>query len=251
MEQPFKRRRLSQRNFQPTKHATTIDNHGPEWASYTLVKENRAGTHVPLYKDTQYSAPDNQHSPLNKPIPSRKASTWGNTRLPKIRPRTYNAKPSQASAVGSVVQVIVDTKGATLTQALVPAASSVLSFEGIGRLTVDHVPANPSPSQPNTPHQQPTFTIIPQLRKAAATISPSPNQISTAINSQAPKSQKILSAPPSTPLPPSPSNSLDSDDVPLFAASSSAKFHAVNVGSQRVTVEVIIPLASNSTTPSK
>lgn len=255
MEQPFKRRRVSRRDVQPIEPATTTDNHGQEWASFKLVKENGAETQLPLYKGTPIIAPSNLNPPLNKPIPSRKASRRGGNRLSKIRQRDYDANSPETSTAGSVVQVVVDTGGATIAKALVPAASSIVSFEGIGQLTVNHNPILPSllpSSQFNALVQQPTASETSQpasATSAAATNNPSVAQSSTAVDSPGPSSQNVLSPQPSTPLPSSPSSSADSTGLPLFAAASSAKFHAVNVSSPPTTVELIIPFpsASNST----
>ena len=245
MEQPFKRRRVSRRNVQPRERTATADNHGQEWASFKLVKENGPGTQLPLYKGTPIIDSESLNPPLNKPIPSRKALRRGDTRLPRIRPRLYNANLPETSAAGSVVQVVVDTRGATLAKALVPAASTIVSLEGAGQLTVNHNPALASPlpsSQFNAPAQQPTTS-------GATTIDPSATQTSTALNSPDPSSQQIFSPQPSTP--PSPSSSLDSASSPLFAALSSAQFHALNVDSQPTTVELIIPFPSSSNTTCK
>lgn len=255
MEQPFKRRRVSRRDVQPRERTATTDNHGQEWASFKLVKENGPGTQLPPYKGTPIIESKSLNPPLNKPIPSRKASRRGDLRLPKIRPRIYDANLPETSAAGSVVQVVVDTRGATLAKALVPAASAIVSLEGVGQLTVNHNLALASPlpsSQFNAPAQQPTTSGASQLANAlnaATTINPSATQTSKALNSPDPSSQQIFSPQPSTP--PSPSDSLDSASLPLFAALSSAQFHALNVGSQPTTVELIIPFPSSSNTTCK
>ncbi|KAL8985684.1 MAG: hypothetical protein Q9177_004372 [Variospora cf. flavescens] len=171
------------------------------------------------------------------------ASSQGKEKLQRLHPRNFIAgrgvddvanpvvQPVQ-TAVASFINVVLDQGGTSVGDILVPAESTIFNVDGYGPVTINTDPPirpTPSPqdqdSSPNLPPASPDTqedSSVPQQTPQPAS-GPSPQAQPTAAATQdAPPQQSIMSievpesisqvilASPSTPLPPSPSNSTSS-----------------------------------------
>ncbi len=235
MERPSKRRRLYQRDELQRARRSFLDVRSPE-ANTALLNEDKSHPNKISLLQAKL------HGALN----DLKQLEALEDEIQKIHPRQIIPNPVSTvtqpitTAVESVVRVIIDNpSGTAIGDVLVPAQSSVFTFDGYGSVTLPPNAGSPtSPPQPparfasqsayTTPGPQ---SQAPQSTQQSAPTSadqsssrPSeapPASVSTSTNSPASQSpmtisvpgsssQVVLSSPPTTPVPLSPSTSLSS-----------------------------------------
>ena len=288
MERPAKRRRVSQAGqFSPDVEVSNMANN---------LEATRTSSGSNDSRDQQFLHA--ALSELSRaPLPSvRKASTlladYGKSKPQRLHPRNFI--PYQAAgnvvkpivqpvqtAVASFINVVLDNGGTSVGNVLVPAESTVFNLNGYGPITIDKHPppkATPGPQQQNpppappssathshrhshapqqTPQPAPQPASLPAPSAAPSQQSP-PEQSPMSIQVPGSSSQIVLSSP-STPLPPSPSNSTSSgtESGSYFAStasqtSSSSQTSAASSSSSSQVVGTSSPssLVSNGGLPS-
>lgn len=235
MERPSKRRRLYQRDELQRARRSFPEVRRPEANSALLNEDKSHANKISLLQAKL-------HGVLN----DLKQPEASEDEIQKIHPRQINPNPVSAvtqpiaTAVESVVRVIIDNpSGSSIGDVLVPAQSSVFTFDGFGPVTLPHNAGSPTSStQPPARFASQSAYITPgpqsqapqstqQSAPTSADQSPSrpseapPASVSALTNSptsQSPmtisvpgsSSQVVLSSPPTTPVPSSPSTSLSS-----------------------------------------
>lgn len=229
MDQPLKRRRVSRDDEISAESPRLVDNRQPSPGEDGVV---------PLDLGTSYGAASFLTNRLNS-LPERSRSGNGklSTPRPQLSVRKRNRGPS--TEIASVAQIIVHGGKESLKTLLAPAASKIVSLEGLGLVTLSAIPAAPSsgftPSNQSTnEHQQ--LTSFPRTAVSQPTGSPSESYDATgpvasrtrteafsasskpmSINLEGLSSQIVFSS--LTPPPPSPSDL--STDTSFFVAVSS------------------------------
>ena len=234
MEPPSKRRRLLHRAALRQAHGRSADAQEPETNIAPFNQDKRHGREAHLPQAGPHRILDDLKQP---------DSLKG--KIQKVHPRQL--APSSVSqvahpmttAVESVVRVIIDNpSGTAVGDVLVPAQSSVFTFDGYGSVTLPSNTGSPtSPPQPPArfesasasttpgppqsevpqPTQQPTPMVTDQSSSHPS--GASTTNVSTSTNSQANQSpmtinvagsssQVVLASPPATPVPSSPSSSI-------------------------------------------
>lgn len=235
MERPSKRRRLLQRAALRQAHDRSADAPEPESNIALSNQDKRHGREAPL----PHAGPHGALNDLKQPDSLK--GMMQKVHLRELAPSSVSqvAHP-MTTAVESVVRVIIDNpSGTAVGDVLVPAQSSVFTFDGYGSVTLPSNTGLPTSSpQPPARFESPsTYTTPgPQSQAPQPTPQPAPmvtdqsssrpsgastTNVPTSTNSQASQSpmtinvpgsssQVVLSPPPATPIPSSSSSSIPS-----------------------------------------
>ena len=278
MERPSKRRRLHQRGLRGAHRSFTDFLQEPEAIIALSTEDKSLEIDAPTRYDNQHEA-SAEEDLISSELPTDKYQEIQPRQIPPA-PVSQVAQPV-STAVESVVRVIVDNPAGTpVGDVLVPAQSSVFTFDGYGPLTLASNAASPtsfslpppqhessSPSiasdQPSQPTQQTTPTPTEQPSSRSIEASPASSAASTnSVPSQSPmtisvpgsSSQFILSSPPATPVPSSPSSSTSSTSAigststtSYFSLSSSAS--SASSSTHTSSISSLNPTATNPSSP--
>lgn len=237
MERPSKRRRLYQRDGLRRAHRSSTEVGDPE-ANIAMLDEDKShATETTLLQANLYGALNNPKQP--ETLGDEIQKVHPRQIVPKIVPNPVSQVTQPVTtAVKSVIRVIIDNPaGTAIGDVLVPAQSSVFTFDGYGSVTLPSNAGSPTspPGPPARFASQSAYTTPgPQSEAPQPTQEPSPNpadqsssrpseappaslpastnspasQSPMTINVSGSSSQVVLSSPPATPVPSSSSSSL-------------------------------------------
>ena len=233
MEQPAKRRRLTDRREPPVGSFNAEDDpvaqfRSKEWMQERSVRQtaysqmaisNPTPTHVELASSTSTPAPTR-----STPYTSQESRSY-----PRNPDQSHNPDPARPVVTSSVVQVVVHSAGVSVTELYAPVSASVVSIDGYGPVVLGNTQLNPSLSV--STQSNAATSVVPTTGApsppASSAASPSASQPPTgatatdAVNTSEPTSmglnlhgltsQLVLSSPISTPSAPSPAESLSTN----------------------------------------
>lgn len=254
--EPFsKRRRLSRREGRRSE-----DNDSRRLkdaaSSNTSTNDNEGQNIGNSVEAESHAAPNDIEKPIDKVEYPSKISRHAEGRREHIRPRhlvprhALEVVQPVATTVASVIRVIIDNPaGSTIGDVLVPAESSVFSFQGSGPITLGAGPKpSSSPVHPPVTHDfvtesntatsnfqevKPTPQPVPRPSEqpsasGSASMSSVASQNLLTINVPGSSSQALLSSPPSTPPPSSPSSSsLSPATMPTGSSGSTGSYFSL------------------------